>query len=235
MFDRKAIKERGKAAFKKNYWMSVAVAFVMGLFVSGTAGVTFNSRTTFNGTTTEVTVDSNMTLTDEQTAALAAIVIGGLATIGIIAFVAHTLIANPIEVGGRRFFRKNATDQATPFAVMAEGFQNYGHVVVTMLLRDVFVMLWSLLFVIPGVMKAYSYRMVPYIVKDNPEIAPMDALALSTKMMKGSRWQTFVMDLSFLGWMILGTITFNLGNIFWTSPYMNAADAELYLELKNRA
>lgn len=232
MWDRKTLKERAKAAFKLNYWPSVAVAFVMGLFVSGVAT---SGGYNVSDTTAEVTTEYSSTLTPEQTAALVAIVIGAVSFLGFIAMVIRALVANPIEVGGRRFFRKNAVDQETPFATLAEGFQNYGHVIVTLLVRDVFIVLWSLLFVIPGIMKSYSYRMVPYIVKDNPELSPTETLALSAQMMKGNRWQAFVMDLSFIGWMLLGVVTLNLGNIFWTAPYMNATDAELYLELKNQA
>lgn len=232
MWDRKIIKGRGKAAFKANYWSSVLAAFIMGLFATG---ATISSRSTFGGTTGEVTVESTSNLTPEQVAGITAIVVSALSILAVIAFVVHTFVANPVEVGGRRFFKKNATDQTTSPATIMEGFQNYGHVVVTLLMRDVFVMLWSLLLVIPGIMKAYSYRMVPYIVKDNPELSPQETLALSAKMMSGNRWQAFVMDLSFFGWILLGVFTLNLVNIFWTSPYMSASDAELYLELKNQA
>ena len=225
------LKSRGKQAFRANYWQSVAVSFVMAIFAGGTASAASNR---VQSTTSEVTVEG-AGVSPEQAAFLAAVVLGVIFTVGIVGSIVHALLANPIEVGGRRFFEKNANDPTTQFNTMFEGFQDYGRVLVTMLIRDVFILLWTLLLIIPGVMKAYSYRLVPYLVKDRPELSPMEVLAESEALMRGNRWQAFVMDLSFIGWLLLGVATLNLGNIFWTNPYMNATDAALYQELTGRA
>ncbi len=210
------LKSRGKQAFRANYWQSVAVSFVMAIFAGGTASAASNR---VQSTTSEVTVEG-AGVSPEQAAFLAAVVLGVIFTVGIVGSIVHALLANPIEVGGRRFFEKNANDPTTQFNTMFEGFQDYGRVLVTMLIRDVFILLWTLLLIIPGAMKAYS---------------PMEVLAESEALMRGNRWQAFVMDLSFLGWLLLGVVTLNLGNIFWTNPYMNATDAALYQELTGRA
>ena len=225
------LKSRGKQAFRANYWQSVAVSFVMAIFAGGTASAASNR---VQSTTSEVTVEG-AGVSPEQAAFLAAVVLGVIFTVGIVGSIVHALLANPIEVGGRRFFEKNANDPTTQFNTMFEGFQDYGRVLVTMLIRDVFILLWTLLLIIPRAMKAYSYRLVPYLVKDRPELSPMEVLAESEALMRGNRWQAFVMDLSFLGWLLLGVVTLNLGNIFWTNPYMNATDAALYQELTGRA
>ena len=225
------LKSRGKQAFRANYWQSVAVSFVMAIFAGGTASAASNR---VQSTTSEVTVEG-AGVSPEQAAFLAAVVLGVIFTVGIVGSIVHALLANPIEVGGRRFFEKNANDPTTQFNTVFEGFQDYGRVLVTMLIRDVFILLWTLLLIIPGAMKAYSYRLVPYLVKDRPELSPMEVLAESEALMRGNRWQAFVMDLSFLGWLLLGVVTLNLGNIFWTNPYMNATDAALYQELTGRA
>lgn len=225
------LKSRGKQAFRANYWQSVAVSFVMAIFAGGTASAASNR---VQSTTSEVTVEG-AGVSPEQAAFLAAVVLGVIFTVGIVGSIVHALLANPIEVGGRRFFEKNANDPTTQFNTMFEGFQDYGRVLVTMLIRDVFILLWTLLLIIPGAMKAYSYRLVPYLVKDRPELSPMEVLAESEALMRGNRWQAFVMDLSFLGWLLLGVVTLNLGNIFWTNPYMNATDAELYRTLTGQA
>ena len=68
-----------------------------------------------------------------------------------------------------------------------------------MLLKDIFLCLWSLLFIIPGIIKAYSNAMVPYVLADNPELGAKEAITLSHKMMNGSKWRAFVLDLSFIG------------------------------------
>ena len=225
------LKSRGKQAFRANYWQSVAVSFVMAIFAGGTASAASNR---VQSTTSEVTVEG-AGVSPEQAAFLAAVVLGVIFTVGIVGSIVHALLANPIEVGGRRFFEKNANDPTTQFNTMFEGFQDYGRVLVTMLIRDVFILLWTLLLIIPGAMKAYSYRLVPYLVKDRPELSPMEVLAESEALMRGNRWQAFVMDLSFLGWLLLGVVTLNLGNIFWTNPYMNATDAALYRTLTGQA
>ncbi len=232
MWSIKEMKSRGMQAFRANYWQSVAVSFIMTIITAGSAGAA-SSRG--GAQPADVTVDvASGTMTPRQTAIVAGLVVGALAIIGITSTLLRILVGNPLEVGGRRFFKKNATNPATPFACITEGFQNYGYVIITMLLRDVFIFLWALLLIVPGVMKAYSYRMVPYLIKDNPELSPMEVLARSTEMMRGHRWQAFCMDLSFIGWLLLGVLTLNIGNIFWTNPYMNATDAALYRELSGQ-
>ena len=98
-----------------------------------------------------------------------------------------------------------------------------------------FTWLWSLLFFIPGIIKTYSYSMTMYILADLPEIGAKDALRLSMRMMQGHKWELFVMQLSFLGWMILGLFTFNLLNILYTIPYMQLSSAGFYASVKQDA
>ena len=102
-----------------------------------------------------------------------------------------------------------------------------------MFLRNLFTFLWSLLFIIPGIIKFYEYRMIPYILAENPTLSYKEAFELSKKMMYGQKWKTFVLDLSFIGWYILSLLTFGLLIIFWIAPYMRATNVELYVCLKN--
>jgi uncharacterized membrane protein len=111
---------------------------------------------------------------------------------------------------------------------------HYRGVVVTMLWRAWLNFLWFLLFIIPGIIMAYAYRMVPYILADNPNIGYRRAVQLSTQMTQGHKLHIFVLDLSFLGWLILGVLAFFVGVLF-VLPYINAANAELYLVLRRNA
>ena len=95
-----------------------------------------------------------------------------------------------------------------------------------------FEILWSLLLVIPGIIKAYEYRMIPYILGDNPNIDREEAFALSNMMMQGNKGKAFVLDLSFLGWYILNGMTLGILGIFYVNPYVNQTNAALYLKLK---
>lgn len=111
-------------------------------------------------------------------------------------------------------------------------FQHYnGRVFLTMLLKIVYMWLWSLLLVIPGIIKGYSYAMTEFIMNDNPGLEGNKAIEASMAMMRGHKMRLFLLDLSFIGWIILGLLTFGLGLIL-VQPYMTAARAAFYEELK---
>ncbi len=104
----------------------------------------------------------------------------------------------------------------------------------TLLLTTILQYLWFLT-IIGGLIKMYSYRMVPFIVAENPDIRPREAITLSRRMMNGHKWECFVLDLTFVGWYILGTFTFGLVTVLWVAPYSVATFAEYYTELRNGA
>ena len=95
-------------------------------------------------------------------------------------------------------------------------------------------MLWALLFIIPGIIKSYEYCMVPYILAENPNISSERAFELSRLMTKGEKWKIFVLDLSFIGWRILGVLCCCVGGIF-LEPYYEATFAELYQVMREKA
>ena len=108
------------------------------------------------------------------------------------------------------------------------------HVSWIMLLKAVYQVLWSLT-IVGGFIKAYSYRMVPYIAAENPSIPAREAIALSRKMMDGHKWECFLLDLSFLGWSVLNLLTFGLSGLFFSNPYTEATFSEYYAHLRQIA
>lgn len=104
----------------------------------------------------------------------------------------------------------------------------------TMCLMGFYDMLWTFT-IVGGIIKRYSYFMVPYIVAENPGIKPNDTITLSRKMMNGHKWECFKFEMSFLGWTILGMLTFSLSEIFYSNPYKIAAFTEYYAELRRLA
>ena len=216
------VKEKGKAAFKANYWPCVGVGLLMSVLTGGTA---FSSGAQGNSTELQNALESG------QTEAVAGIMIG-FAVVSIVSILVKIFIANPVEVGGYHFFRKNAEEPGAPFALIKTGFQDFGHTFATLLLRDLFLILWALLFIIPALIKGYSYCMVPFILAEHPELSATEVITRSRAMMNGHKWRAFVLDLSFIGWMLLGVVTLGLGFIFWTEPYMYSTRAALYLKLK---
>ena len=222
MWTNQELKEKAKAAFKANYWPCVGVSLLMSVL---TGGSYVSSRAQGSGTD----MQNSMQSADPKVIAGIFIAFGIASIIGILIKI---FLANPVEVGGYNFFRENTEEPGVPFSLIKTGFQNYGHTFATLFLRDLFLVLWFLLFIIPGLIKAYSYCMVPFILAEHPELSATETITRSREMMNGHKWRAFLLDLSFIGWILLGVVTLGLGFVFWTSPYMQSTHAALYLKLK---
>ena len=150
-----------------------------------------------------------------------------------IALVIEVFVFNPIMVGTARFFTRNLNQPAEVKEVAYAFDNNYREIVRTMFWRDLHILLWALLLIIPGIVKAYQYRMVPYLLAEDPTMDKDRALAESTRMMDGNKWKAFVLDLSFIGWHWLA-IFFTLGilEVFYVTPYKSMTDAALYESLR---
>lgn len=108
---------------------------------------------------------------------------------------------------------------------------NYGRSIIIPLLVNIFIALWSLLLIIPGIVKTYAYAMTYYIAHDNPDLGPNDCINASREMMHGHKWDLFVLDLSFIGWAFLCILTGGIG-FLWLNPYISTARAIFYENLK---
>ena len=112
--------------------------------------------------------------------------------------------------------------------------RRWNNAALALLLESIFEMLWRLT-IIGGIIKRYSYFLVPYIVAENPDIRPREAINLSRRMMNGHKWECFLLELSFLGWGILGYFTMGALDILWTVPYRVATYTEFYARLREEA
>ena len=115
----------------------------------------------------------------------------------------------------------------TPYTTLFDGFLFAGKIILLEIVQYIFVFLWSLLFVIPGIVKAYSYSMAYYIKLDHPDYGWNACITASRQLMNGHKWEKFVLDLSFLGWIIVGSLCLGVGTL-WVTPYMEAANAQFY-------
>ena len=222
--ENKQLRAIGRQAFKANYWRCVLVALILGLLTAATAGA---SASTESG---------SMDLSQFSGAQIASLIIASLIFI-IIAVLLRIFVWNPLEVGCYRFFQHNVYDngpERPTLGVIKEGFGDYGHVFGTLFLRDLFVVLWSILFIIPGIIMSYAYWLVPYIIKDNPELSATQAIKRSKEMMKGYKGKAFLFDLSFIGWALLSALTGGIVGLFWTNPYYYNAKAAFYLDVRSR-
>lgn len=165
---------------------------------------------------------------------LNAFIIGGAIYIIIVALVMAAVffvLGSVVSLGYSRFNldlidRRKELNLGTLFGF----FPHWKNAAIAKLLETVYVFLWSLLFVIPGIMASYSYAMTSYILAENPEMAPSDAIARSKEMMAGNRWRLFCLHFSFIGWGILSALTLGIGNL-WLTPYKQAATAAFYQDL----
>lgn len=167
--------------------------------------------------------------------AIGFIILGSIIAIAV-SLALKIFVANPLKMGCRAFYKESTKSPLNNIKPLGTGFRggNYGNVVKTMFFRDLYTFLWTLLFIIPGIIKAYAYRMVPYILADNPRMDTNEVIALSQKMMMGEKWKTFVLDLSFIGWYILGLLALGVGTLF-VHPYKFSTDAQLYIALRGKA
>lgn len=277
MWTRRELKEKGKFAFKQNYWKAVLVAILFTLVVGGmgsAGGSSFGSGVSegmseaaeeAKSETDDVLdgvddyYDGEDSYEDEATAEdwtqgimngeiedpakfsktdIIAIAVAGvvMVVIGLIivalVLVIDVFVANPLEVGIRRFFTQNLNQPAGVKEITYAFDKNYKNIAKTMFYRDLYTFLWSLLFIIPGIVKAYEYRMIPYLLAENPEMSKEEAFAASKQMMDGQKWRTFVLDLSFFGWIILSGLTCGILSIFYVNPYMFSTQAALYEALR---
>lgn len=213
--------------FKKNYVSAVVVALLMGIF--GTVSGESSAR--------RVSENSDIYSGNLFNVGMITGLLAGIATVVIlIVLVAKVFVGNLLKMGGYRFFILNQTAQPG-IGTLLDGFRSghYVNIVLTMFLRDLFTTLWSLLLVVPGIVKHYEYLMVPYIIAENPAMDYKEAFQISKQMMDGEKMEAFIMDLSFLGWYLLSAVTCGLLAIFYVNPYVQASFAEMYTFNKQKA
>jgi uncharacterized membrane protein len=166
---------------------------------------------------------------DDPTAALT-----GVQKIMMVAYVLLLfLVMVPLGVGYYQAFKVLFTDGDNKLTAncFRLSFGNYFKNVAAYLLMCLFIFLWTLLLIIPGIIKALAYSMTPFILKDFPELSVNQAINLSQKMMKGHKFDYFWLGLSFIGWILLGLLTLGIGYI-WLIPYMYTSYAAFYEEVK---
>ncbi|MDR0814471.1 MAG: DUF975 family protein [Bacteroidales bacterium] len=148
----------------------------------------------------------------------------------LITLLVSTVLGYGVAVTFLRSFRGEPLEVENLFI----GFRTYGKVLGVMLLVFLYTMLWSLLFLVPGIIKAYSYAMTPYILHDDPTVGADEAIERSKSLMNGYKAKLFLLDLSFIGWGLLCVLTLGIG-FLWLMPYMQTARAAFYEDVRNAA
>lgn len=147
----------------------------------------------------------------------------------------RVFLGYPLEVGCRSFFLNAQSEKERLSDIVSRLKQDgYWSILSAMFLRAVYTFLWTLLLIIPGIVMGYAYKMVPYILAENPNLTANEAISLSKQMTLGYKSELFIMDLSFIGWYLLGLIACGLGGVF-VNPYYLTTEAEAYTWLRDRA
>ncbi len=207
-FDRIRIKENGKLHYQNNKWQNVLVILINTLIVGGVQVVV-----RFSG--------------DDWVLAM---------FMSLISIAVSLLVVNIITMGTMTWFHRSIKTEGLKMEEMFWTFkEDYGGNVLMMFLISLYTALWSMLFVIPGIVKGYSYSLAMYIKSENPNIPASKAIELSTRMTNGHKMDLFVLDMSFIGWGILSAFTLNILGILYVMPYQYASKAFAYEEIKEEA
>ena len=231
MWTRKELKEQAKAALKRSYWKIVLVTtlFLALLSRMGNMGAS-NFAVLHHGASESGTMwDWALKFVPSELLS-ALLVVAGIAVLAGIAI--NVLLVNPVEVGFAAF-RMNALRRNACVGDLGRGFDaSYKRNACTLFLVVLYKFLWSCLLVVPGIIKHYEYAMIPYLLADHPEMNHKEAFAASKAMMMGNKWKAFVLDLSFIPWTLLSTLTLGIVAVFYVQPYRQLTDAALYEKLK---
>lgn len=144
-------------------------------------------------------------------------------------------MGNAMTVGGHGWLLRYWRGETPSVGDLFASFRIYKPAVWTMFLKDLYVTLWSLLFIIPGIVKGFAYSMVPYIIYENPNLTAGQAIKMSEKMTDGYKGDLFVFNLSYIGWRLLSGITLGLVGLLYVNPYQGVAHAGVYEDLKWKA
>lgn len=263
IWSRKKMKETGKIRMRANYWKAVLAAIVITLAIgsAGAAGGTavgsssgssksdefaeslYSSEETMGSIRDEETPDDEISviswkideMTDTGFAFFVFWVVTAVVIILGLAVVIDVFLLNPLEIGCRRFFYLNLRENADIKELGYVFDKSYKNSVKVMFFMDVKVVLWTLLFIIPGIIKSYEYRLIPYLLAEDTELDSKEAFVKSRELMKGNKWRAFVLDLSFILWNFLSALTFGLVGIFYSNPYQYSTDAAFYQAVKEES
>ena len=140
---------------------------------------------------------------------------------------AALILGGTVELGYAKFLLKQYDRKQLQFSDLFSQFERFGTGFAQKFLRTLFTVLWSLLFIIPGIVKGLSYAMTPFILEEHPEMTASEAIKASMRLMDGHKMDLFILGLTFIGWQILACLTMGIGFLF-LNPYMNAAYAAFY-------
>lgn len=241
MWSRRELKTNAKAVLSRGYWIPFLACLILGLLGGGSG---FRVDTHMNGSSVNFNFNSGSHVINQAQDVIREITsssfglfilsVGFLAILMGLVFslIFKIMVVNPLRVGRAKLFLDGIENTSTMGALLCAFQMNYMNVVKTTLFRDIKIFLWSLLFVIPGIVKSYEYRMIDFILAEDPSLSTQDVFYKTKQMTTQQKGNIFVLDLSFILWYLLCGLTFGIGSLF-LAPYIEAVNAQLYCELKH--
>ena len=215
----KNLRARARANLQGQWGLSIGVALVAGLF---------GALLTSGGGSINIELDERTLQRLPETLQL--LFSAYLSVAGVLSL-AGFIVGGTVQLGYCSFLLKQHDGITPEFGDLFSKFDQFGQGFAQVFLRGLYAFLWSLLFIIPGIVKSFSYAMTPFIMADNPNLTASEAINLSKKMMDGHKLDLFCLDLTFIGWCLLCALTLNIGSLF-LNPYINAAHAAFYRQVK---
>lgn len=210
------IRARARENLRGHWGVSVAAAFVAAIF-----GALMISSGNLLQITEKISEEAPPRL-----AAILALVVSGISALNLV----HLILGGVVQLGYSKFLLAQHDGKTYEVKDLFSQFERFSVGFLQLFLRNLFVALWGLLFLIPGIIKNFSYAMTPFILEDHPELTAKQAIRRSTELMNGHKGELFILELTFIGWELLNALTLGIGS-FWLTPYKNAAYAAFYREL----
>lgn len=206
----------------RNHWgVAIGTGFVAGLFgVSGTIISNIEWR-------------KYKDVLDFQYRYLLLLVFIAFISIALVWFLICLFLGGPIKLGYARFNKKLIGGYEVSFSDLFSRFDMFWKGFGMQFLMGLYTFLWSLLFIIPGIIAAFSYAMTPYILEENPQMTVNEAIFYSKEMMRGNKWRLFCLYFSFIGWSLLCTLSLGIGYL-WLGPYVSAAEAAFFYDVSGK-
>lgn len=238
------IRAIGKGNFLKKRWLAVAALVIVTMVTGAVTGIGSSVRYTFDGSSSssaqliedvasgDFDVDNISDYSNDSDTSLATELFAlPLMIISMIISLAATAVTSVMTFGSNKFMIDlNRNAEQADIGTLFSGFKYFVKCFALSLVMGIFISLWSLLCIVPGIIAAYRYSMAFYILADNPNIGIMDAIAKSKEMMKGHKGELFCMDFFFIGWDLLSMITCGITGVFYSNPYKASAHAAFYLD-----
>lgn len=212
------IRAQARENLRDNWGQSIGAALVAALLGGSVTAVSSGFNINLDAQTLQAMPDS--------VAAIFTVLLSAAGIWGLVQFI----IGGTIQLGYTVYLMKQYHRQETRLNDLFSQFFRFGQGFAQKFLCGLYTFLWALLFIIPGIIKSYSYAMTPFILADHPELTANEAITRSRVLMDGHKFELFVLELSFIGWELLSILTLGIG-LLWLIPYMSAARAAFYREI----